>query len=93
MKDQRTRERFVELRAQGLSFARIAEELKVSKQTLINWSKQFQTEISNLKSIELEALQEKYYLTKRARIELFGQKLQGVLDELAKRSLSDSCCS
>ena len=32
------KQRFVELRAKGLSFERIAEELKVSKPTLIKWS-------------------------------------------------------
>jgi orotate phosphoribosyltransferase-like protein len=36
MKDQETRGRFIELRAQGLSFDKISKELQVSKQTLID---------------------------------------------------------
>lgn len=89
MKDQETKEKFVELRAKGLSFDRIAQELKVSKQSLINWARELETEISNLKKVELEALQEKYFMLKRQRIELFGEKLKAIKDELDKRNLSD----
>jgi transposase len=89
MKDQETRERFVELRARGLSFDKISKELKVSKQTLIDWSRGLQEEIGNLKAIELEALQEKYFLTKEKRIELFGEKLRAIKEELDKRDLKD----
>ena len=91
MKDQETKERFIELRAKGLSFEKIAKELKVSKQTLINWSKELEIEIANLKAIELDALQEKYFLTKQAKIELFGEQLQKVKMELEKRDLSKIC--
>ena len=89
MKDQETKEKFVELRAKGLSFDRIAQELETSKQTLINWSKELENEIGNMKKIELEALQEKYYMLKSQRIELFGEKLKAIKDELDKRNLSD----
>lgn len=37
MKDYKTKERFIELRAQGLSFDSIARELEVSKPTLIQF--------------------------------------------------------
>jgi len=89
MRDQETKEKFVELRAKGLSFDRIAAELETSKQTLINWSKELENEISNLKKVELEALQEKYFMLKSQRIELFGEKLKAIKDELDKRNLSD----
>jgi len=89
MKDQETRERFIELRARGLSFDKISKELKVSKQTLIDWSRGLQEEIRNLKAIELEALQEKYFLTKEKRIELFGERLKAIKEELDKRDLQD----
>lgn len=89
MKDQETKERFVELRARGLSFDKISKELKVSKQTLIDWSRGLQEEIGNLKAIELEALQEKYFLTKEKRIELFGERLKAIKEELDKRDLKD----
>ena len=89
MKDQETRERFIELRAKGLSFDKISKELRMSKQTLINWSKKLQEEIANLKAIELEILQEKYYLSREKRIKLFGEKLKTLKDELDKRNLEE----
>jgi len=88
MKDNKTKERFIELRAEGCSFEHIAKELQTSKQTLINWSKEFEITIANLKAIQLEALQEKYYLTKKAKIGLFGEQIEKVKAELGKRDLS-----
>jgi hypothetical protein len=38
MKDQETVQKFIELRAQGWSFVRIAAELGVAKSTLTEWS-------------------------------------------------------
>ncbi len=89
MKDQRTKDRFIELRALGWSYNRIAKELKISKQTLINWSKELSSEISNLRAIELEVLQEKYNLLKERRIELFGEKIKAIREELDRRDLKE----
>jgi hypothetical protein len=89
MKDQETKERFLELRAKGWAFDRIAQELKTSKPTLINWSRELQTDIANLKAIELESLQERFYMTKAQRIELFGERLQAIKAELDKRDLRE----
>ena len=87
MKDQNTKEKFIELRAQGISFEKIAKELKVSKQTLINWSKELALEISNMKALKLDELQEMYSLSKQKRIELLGKKLQTLEEELDNRDL------
>lgn len=89
MKDQETKEGFVELRAKGWSFDRIAQELRVSNQTLINWRREFALQISNLKAIELEALREKFFLLKEQQIEVFGERLKAVRDELDGRDLKD----
>ena len=45
MHDEKTVERFVELRSQGWPFTRLAAELQVSKPTLINWSRKHQFQI------------------------------------------------
>jgi len=84
-----TKEKFIQLRAGGLSFDKISKKLNVSKPTLIEWSKELRTEIANLKAIELEALQEKYYISKKKRIELLGSQLDKVNKELEKRKLSE----
>ena len=89
MKDKATKERFVELRAQGLSFSKIAEKLKVSKQTLINWSKDLQNDIANLREIELDDLRDQHNMSETTRIELIGGQLARIKEELAKRDLSD----
>ena len=47
---------FVELRAKGWSYVKIARKLKVSKNTLANWGAELEGEIASLKAMELEAL-------------------------------------
>lgn len=89
MKHLELREMFVARRAKGLSFAKISEELNVSKQTLISWSKEMQTEIANLKSIELEHLQQQYFMTRTSRIAMLGDLLTQVREELSQRDLAD----
>ena len=89
MKDTETKQRFVELRGQGWSFDRIAKELKTSKQTLLNWSREFNVEIANFKAMQLDLLQEQYALTKLKRLELFGGQLNNLKTELGKRELED----
>ena len=83
------KERFIEMRAQGYSFDKIAKELGRAKQTLIDWSKELQEEIANLKALELEALYEKYYLLKETRLQTFGEMLQKIKKEVDKRNLSE----
>lgn len=84
-----TKERFIELRAKGWSFDKIAKELGKAKQTLIDWSKDLDKEIANLKALELEALYEKHYLLKEAKIEKYGAILSKLKTEIDSRDLSD----
>ncbi len=42
-----------------------------------------------MKAVELDALQEKYFISKKRRIELFGERLQKIKDELEKRELKE----
>ena len=78
---------FIELRAKGWSYVKIARKLKVSKNTLANWGAELEGEIASLKAMELEALYEKSYMTKEARIKLLGAQLKEIQDELKKRGL------
>lgn len=84
-----TKERFIELRAKGYSYDRIAKELGKAKQTLIDWGRELQEEIANLKALELEALYEQYYLLKESRLKNFGEMLIKIKKELDTRDLSD----
>ncbi|HEX3036804.1 MAG TPA: helix-turn-helix domain-containing protein [Thermodesulfobacteriota bacterium] len=89
MKDQSVKEKFIELRAKGLSYARISETLQVSKQTLVKWARGFECEISNLRQIEYEALQEQYYVAKAQRVALLAEQLKRIREEITGRSLKD----
>lgn len=89
MHDQETQQKFVERRTKGMTFARIAEELKVSRRTLIDWSRKFQFEIHNARAIELEALQEKYVASLEVRLRRLGEQLAEVEKELEKRSVTE----
>ena len=84
-----TKERFIELRAKGWSFDKIAKEIGKAKQTLIDWSKELQDEIANRKALELEALYESYYLLKENRLQNFGAMLNKIKKEVESRDLSD----
>lgn len=83
------KEKFIELRAQGYSFDKIAKELGKAKQTLVDWSRELQEEIANRKALELEALYEKYYLLKEHRLKSFGGTLSKLQKEIESRDLSD----
>lgn len=84
-----TKERFIELRAKGWSFDKIAKEIGKAKQTLIDWSKDLQDDIANRKALELETLYESYYLLKENRLQTFGVMLTKIKDEVERRDLSD----
>jgi hypothetical protein len=88
MTDIEKQQRFVFLRAEGWSFARIAEELQVSKPTLINWSRKFQFDIQNQRAIIVETLQEKWLATRDVRVNALGEQLRKVETELARRDIS-----
>ena len=80
---------FVELRAKGWSYLKIARKLKVSKNTLASWGAELDGDIASLKAIEMEALHEKYFMTKEARIHLLGEQLKEIKAELKRRGLED----
>lgn len=80
---------FIELRAKGWSYARIARKLKVSKSTIANWSTELEAEIASLRAMELDALYERYFLAKEGRIKLLGEQLKKIQAELKTRSLAD----
>jgi DNA-binding XRE family transcriptional regulator len=86
---QELRERFIEMRAAGRSFASIAEELEVSKTTLISWSKGLVIEIQNARSLRLDELYQRFIVAKERRIEAFGSRLEAILIELDKRDLAE----
>lgn len=88
MHDDKTVQRFIELRVQGLSFVRIAAELNVSKPTLIAWSRKHQHTIANLVAIEREERLNQLLASTEQRLRHLGEQLRAAETELAKRDLT-----
>jgi transposase len=84
--DQKSR--FIEMRAKGFSYLKIAKELRVSKNTLCTWGKDLEAEISTLRAMETETLIEEQLLHREGRIQRLGGTISRVRDELDKRNLS-----
>lgn len=83
-----TRQKFVERRAQGWSFVRIAAELGVAKSTLVEWSRQLRFEIQNQTAIELDDLKNRILGHRQARVDVLAEKLAAVEAELRQRDLA-----
>lgn len=83
------RELLIQYRAEGWSYSRIAQALGVSRSTVGNWSAELEAEIAQARALELEALQEEYYLLKAGRIEMLGGLLKDLKAELQARDLSE----
>jgi transposase len=81
--------KFVELRAKGNSYDKIAKTLGVSKSTLLSWSKDLSLEINNERSVAMDAIYEKHKLAKQHQMEMLGIQLGKVREELEKRDLSE----
>jgi len=88
-KDNDTKNRFIELRGNGLSFDKIVEEIGVSKGTLLKWEKELKQEISEVRFIELEAMIQKYGVLRTERVKSYGEMLEKYRKELSIRDLSD----
>ena len=89
MHDEKTVQRFIGLRSQGWTCARLMTELNVSKPTLIGWSRKHQFQIQNLRAIELEALADKWLNSLADRINAVGEQLRKVEAEIAGRDVKD----
>lgn len=83
------KERFIELRARGFAYESIATELGISRQTLQAWSKDLRADIENCKAIRLDVLRTRYRLLQQHQIETFGELLERIKSELAKRDLAE----
>ena len=88
MHEDKTIQRFIELRVKGEVFTRIAAELKVSKTTLIAWSHKHQHTIANLIAIEQENRLHTHLASSEARMQKLGEQLCAAEMELAQRDLT-----
>ena len=89
MNDEETLKRFIFMRAEGHSFNSISVQLKVSKPTLIKWSRQHEFEIRNLRATHTEELAEVVFKPKHERWRSLAKQLALVEEEIAKRDMEE----
>src|SRR5204862_391804 len=84
-----TQQKFIERRAQGWSYARIAAELSVAKSTLIEWSRKFRFELQNRCALETDELRDRVLGSRQARVARLAERLARIEGELGQRTLAD----
>src|SRR3954467_10420626 len=87
MHPQTTINQFIDLRSQGFSLSRIADQLGVSKRTLIDWNREHQADITALRALELEAFHEKILASHEQELSRLAACQSKIDEELAKRFL------
>ena len=78
--------RFIELRGKGMSFQKIADEIGVSKPTLIKWNGELLEQVKEAQYMELENLVEHYGLFRKERFEVYCKALNSALKEFQERA-------
>ena len=78
--------KFVELRARGYSYDKIAEETGISKPTLLKWSTDYSRELKEAEHFEMNSLLSQYGVLRQSRVEAFSSMLGKALQELKKRA-------
>lgn len=79
---------FILLRADGISFDKIATQLKVSKASLIQWSKLFEDEIKEIQFEAFIKIKEHYIFTTQSRYEKLLEQLTIIDDGIVNADLS-----
>lgn len=85
---QETINKFILLRAQGLSYDKIAKRLKIGRATCQSWDSKYTREIADRKAEELNALYEEYFMGHKARIKRLGGICNKLDEEINKRDFS-----
>lgn len=81
---------FITLRADGLSFDKIAKKINTSKSTLIKWSRLYQNEINDLQFQSMIILKEQYEHTKKNKYKILLEQLQKVDNAILEKDLTES---
>ena len=80
---------FVTLRADGLSFDKIDKQLKISKATLIQWSKLFEDNIKELQFYAMVEVKKSFSQSIKSRYETLLKQLDKIDNAILKADLSE----
>jgi len=81
--------KFIELRAKGEPYSKIAKKLKVSTSTLTVWNQELSKEIAEHRTERLRELYDSYFMLKESRIKQLGDTLKQVNEALKTKDLAD----
>src|SRR5437660_8529642 len=84
-----TRNEFLRLRIAGLSFARIARQLRVSKPTLIAWSRASQPQLDSGRAEVQDQAQDEISTSANRELAEIKKRHRALRQELFSRSLRD----
>lgn len=85
MHDNQTKDKFIELRAKGISLDKISEQLDVSKGAVYDWELRFKPQIQRLRAVELQAIQERVLSGYEQELTYLAEELKRVQAELRDR--------
>jgi len=91
MHSTETINQFLNLRAQGWSFARIADQLQVSKPTLLDWNRKYQSKLDSMKADHERFVQQNAEASQQQQLDrliLFNNALRQELISRTLQSLS-----
>ncbi|HKI79592.1 MAG TPA: hypothetical protein VKA26_13705 [Ignavibacteriaceae bacterium] len=89
MKDQKTKDKFIELRAEGLSYNKISKKIRTSKPILVKWNDDFNDQIKKLKNERFIETLEKYKVTREQRISRLSNALDKAWNEFDRKNFKD----
>lgn len=79
-------EKFIQLRARGYSFDKIAEETGISKPTLIKYQAKYHEQIEEAQFYEFQNIASEYNIMRKHRFEAISFLYGKALEELKKRA-------
>jgi DNA-binding XRE family transcriptional regulator len=81
--------KFIELRAKSHSFDKIAQEIGVSKPTLLKWDKELRKQVLELRFLHFESVAWEFALMKKHRVDYLAELYERAKQELENRDLSN----
>ena len=82
------KQEFLHLRGMGESYNKIAEQIGISKPTLIKWSRLYAQELSEAKTKILDNVIEEYDIGKSGRLKIIAKELLRLDAEIGNRNLA-----
>ena len=92
MHTQDTINQFIELRARNISIRNIAGQIGVHRNTLLQWQQTYAHEIDNLRTVELEAIQERILPKYEEQLTELVEDYKRVTEVLRRRDYGYESC-